>query len=60
MFDEFLESDMTAGCQGRHETSEGGHGRLENGCHWVLEVAFREDLSRVREVSQLWHVRTRH
>jgi predicted transposase YbfD/YdcC len=26
-----------------------GHWGIENGCHWVLDVAFREDLSRVRE-----------
>ena len=25
------------------------HWGIENGCHWVLDVAFREDLSRVRE-----------
>ena len=26
-----------------------GHWGIENGCHWVLDVAFREDLCRVRE-----------
>ena len=26
-----------------------GHWGIENGCHWILDVAFREDLSRVRE-----------
>ena len=26
-----------------------GHWGIENGCHWELDVAFREDLSRVRE-----------
>jgi predicted transposase YbfD/YdcC len=26
-----------------------GHWGIENGCHWVLDVGFREDLCRVRE-----------
>ena len=26
-----------------------GHGRIENGCHWVLDITFREDDSRLRE-----------
>jgi len=25
-----------------------GHWRIENGLHWVLDIAFREDLSRIR------------
>jgi len=26
-----------------------GHWRIENGCHWVLDITFREDDSRLRE-----------
>jgi predicted transposase YbfD/YdcC len=26
-----------------------GHWSIENGCHWVLDMAFREDESRIRE-----------
>jgi predicted transposase YbfD/YdcC len=26
-----------------------GHGSIENGCHWVLDMTFREDESRLRE-----------
>jgi predicted transposase YbfD/YdcC len=28
-----------------------GHWGIENGCHWVLDVTYREDESRIREVA---------
>jgi hypothetical protein len=28
-----------------------GHWGIENGCHWILDVTYREDESRIREES---------
>lgn len=35
-----------------------GHWRIENGLHWVLDIAFREDLSRIRNQNAPQNVAT--
>jgi predicted transposase YbfD/YdcC len=44
----FYISSRLAGAKEFAEATR-GHWGIENGCHWVLDVAFREDQCRVRE-----------